>query len=196
MAQGQSPALSPETAERYRQVVQMRAAGLTFDRIAAELGYASRSGAKEAYDTALLSWGREAVDDLRVLEGERIDDLWRRTFSRLIQGDREPETDDDPPRIGVNEFVNLVVTAVRVSQRRADLFGLDAPKQHAITGPQGGALRTDVGDMLIARLEELRDRQGPLVEDLDTEPLMLEGPSENGGLPVETVVAAANPENV
>ena len=58
MAQGQSPALSPETAERYRQVVQMRATGLTFDRIAAELGYASRSGAKEAYDTALLSWGR------------------------------------------------------------------------------------------------------------------------------------------
>ena len=178
MARGQSPALSPETAERYRQVVQMRAAGLTFDRIAAELGYASRSGAKEAYDTALVSWGREAVDDLRVLEGERIDDLWRRTFSRLIQGDREPETEDDPPRQGVNDFVNLVVTAVRISQRRADLFGLDAPKQHAITGPAGGALRTDVGDLLIARLEELRERQGPLVDDIDMTPLALDNGSE------------------
>lgn len=178
MARGQSPALSPETAERYRQVVQMRAAGLTFDRIAQELGYASRSGAKEAYDTALLSWGREAVDDLRVLEGERIDDLWRRTFSRLIQGDREPETEDDPPRIGVNEFVNLVVTGVRISQRRADLFGLDAPKQHAITGAAGGPVQTDVGDLLIARLHELRDRQGPLVNDPDMTPLVLDDPNK------------------
>jgi hypothetical protein len=170
MAKGQSPALSPETAERYRQVVQMRAAGLTFDRIAQELGYASRSGAKEAYDAALNSWGREAVDNLRVLEGERVDELWRRTFARLLEADRN--------QAEVNEFLNIVMTAVRISKRRSELFGLDAPRQLEVSGLEGGAIRTDVGDLLITRLAELRDKQGPLAEELDKEPLIVEIPSE------------------
>jgi len=171
MARGQSPALSPETAERYRQVVQMRAAGLTFDRIAQELGYASRSGAKEAYDSALQSWGREAVDNLRVLEGERVDELWRRTFARLLEADRN--------QAEINEFLNIVMTAVRISKRRSELFGLDAPRQLEVTGAGGGAIRTDIGDLLISRLEELREKQGPLAENLDQKPLLDAIPSES-----------------
>jgi sulfite reductase alpha subunit-like flavoprotein len=157
MAQGQSPALSPDTAERYRRVVQMRAAGVTFDRIANELGYASRSGAKEAYDTALRSWGREAVDDLRVLEGERIDELWRRLFTRMLE-----EGEQEEP-LEVHDFVNLISTAVRLSKRRSELFGLDAPRQHMITGPEGGPIElvTDIGELLKERLDEIAARSQP-----------------------------------
>ena len=80
-AKGTTPALDPETAQKYRQVVQYRAAGLTFDEIAERVGYRSRSGAKEAYDAALRWWGREAVDDLRTIEGERLESLWRKVFT-------------------------------------------------------------------------------------------------------------------
>lgn len=118
MPKGQKRALKPDTADRYRQVVQLKAAGLTFDEIAERVGYRSRSGAKEAYDAALRWWGTESVDQLRTVEGERLEQLWRRTFAKIIA---DPET--------TGELVALVNTAVRLSQRKSALFGLDAPEQ-------------------------------------------------------------------
>lgn len=143
MAKGQTPALTPDQAERYARVLDLRRAGLTFDQIAAEVGYAGRQGAKEAYDAAIRRMGRETADDLRVLENERLDDLWRRAYGRLTQ-----TTDTDA-------FVKLQNAMIRISSRRAGLMGLDAPRQVEVTGAGGGALRTDVGDMLRERLRQL-----------------------------------------
>ena len=147
-------AISPEVAERYRRVVDLKKAGLTYDQIATELGYADRSGAKRALDSAIDRWGAESIESLRIVQNEQIDDLWRRVLTAILEGD-----------------LSQVPTAIRLMKRRAELFGLDAPKQHEITGTDGGALRTDVGDMLIARLEELKARQSDSEEILDTSPL-------------------------
>ena len=109
------------------------------------------------------------MGSLRMVQNEQLDDLWRRCFAAIAQGDLS-QTD----------------RALRILKRRADLWGLDAPRQHEIAGPNGSAIRTDVGDLLIARLEELRDRQGPLIDDLDDEPLAIlppVGPEENGSEP-------------
>jgi len=144
MAKGQTPALTPQQADRYRSVVDLRAAGMTFDEIAKRVGYSGRSGAKEAYDRALELYGRDAVDGLRALEGERLDQLWRRTFEKLLSN---PET--------TTEFVALVNSAVRISNSRAQLFGLDAPKQLTVTGQNGGAIETDVGRILVERLRSI-----------------------------------------
>jgi len=144
MAKGQSPALTPEQANKYREVVRLRAAGLTFEEIGTQVGYASRSGAKEAYDAALRYWGRESVDQLRTIEGERLEQLWRYTFGRILS---TPETTD--------EFVKLVNTAVRISGQRSSLFGLDAPKQVEVTGENGDPIKTDVGAMLVERIRAL-----------------------------------------
>ena len=57
MAKGQTPALTPEQAERYREVVRLRALGLTFEEIAERTGYADRSSAKNAYEAALRRYG-------------------------------------------------------------------------------------------------------------------------------------------
>ena len=105
-----------------------------------------------------------------MVQNEQLDDLWRRVFAAIAQGD-----------------LSQIDRALRILKRRADLWGMDAPRQHEISGPGGGALRTDIGDVLIARLEELRDRQGPLAEDLDVEPLML---AETNGADPETVIEA------
>lgn len=149
MAKGQTPALTPEQAERYREVIRLRTAGLKFHEIAERVGYKSRSGAKEAYDAALRWWGREAVNDLRTIEGERTEELWRQTFARLLSN---PDS--------TNEFVSLVNTAVKVSQRRAALYGLDAPRQVEISGEDGGPLRTDVGEILLERIQALAVERG------------------------------------
>jgi len=105
-----------------------------------------------------------------MVQNEQLDDLWRRVFAAIAQGD-----------------LSQIDRALRILKRRADLWGMDAPRQHEISGPGGSSVRTDVGDLLIARLEELRDRQGPLAEELDVEPLML---AETNGADPETVIEA------
>ena len=107
-------------------------------------------------DAALERWGTDSVGALRMVQNEQLDDLWRRVFAAIAQGD-----------------LSQIDRAIRILKRRSELWGLDAPRQHEISGPGGSSIRTDVGDVLIARLEELRDRQGPLVDDLDVEPLAL-----------------------
>ena len=105
-----------------------------------------------------------------MVQNEQLDDLWRRVFAAIAQGD-----------------LTQIDRALRILKRRADLWGMDAPRQHEITGPGGSALRTDIGDLLIARFEELRERQGPLADDLDVEPLSL---VSTNGVDPETVVEA------
>ena len=105
-----------------------------------------------------------------MVQNEQLDDLWRRVFAAIAQGD-----------------LSQIDRAIRILKRRSELWGLDAPRQHEISGPGGSSIRTDVGDVLIARLEDLRDRQGPLVDDLDVEPLAL---AETNGSDPETVIEA------
>lgn len=150
MPKGQTPALKPEVAQRYRDVVRLKSAGMTFDEIADRVGYASRSGAKEAFDAALRWWGREAVDDMRTIEGERLEQLWRRVFGRILSN----------PDMPSGEMIQLVNAAVKVSARKASLMGLDAPRQLEVTGVEGGAIVTDVGQILLERLEQLERARG------------------------------------
>ncbi len=157
--------ITPEVAERYRRVVDLKKAGLTYDQIAHELGYADRSGAKRALDAAVDRWGTESITSLRMIQNEQIDDLFRRAMAAILEGD-----------------LGQIDVAIRLMKRRAELFGLDASKKHEISGIDGGAIKTDVGDMLIARLTELQSRQGALAENLDNEPLRLSQGSQDSNI--------------
>jgi hypothetical protein len=140
MAARQTPALTEDTADKYVRVLELRRAGLTFDQIAVEVGYAGRQGAKEAYDAAIRRLGNEPAADMQVLENERLDDLWRRAYARLRTADT------------VDEFVKLEALMLRISTRRAGLLGLDAPRQVEISGRGGGAIQTDIGEILRKRV--------------------------------------------
>ena len=143
MPGGQTPSLSPETAAKYRRVVQLRTAGGSFDEIAEQVGYASRSGAKMAYDRALKWWGNEAVDDLRLIQGERLEQLWRHLFAQILADSQL----DKPYRTE-----RLSNAAVNILKHQAALYGLESPKQVEISGEDGGAITTDIGEMLRERI--------------------------------------------
>ena len=135
---------TPEVLAKYEEVVRLRSIGLSFQQIADRVGYAGRSGAKAAYTEAIKMWGGEAVEEHRVLENERLDYLWRTAITQ-IEGSK-----GDPSAV-----INAVNSALRISARRAALNGLDAPRQVEIAGHEGGALRTDIGELLRARLKQL-----------------------------------------
>lgn len=61
----------------------------------------------------------EAVDALRTLEVDRLDLLWSKALRGIVRSETTPQ--------GLSAA--LVTAAVRVSERRARLLGLDLPTQ-------------------------------------------------------------------
>ena len=139
--------IDPTTAARHRQVVELRIAGRTFDEIAVDVGYAGRQSAKKAYDTALQRWAIEGVEQQRIIQSARLDALWQVTYRAVEAGD-----------------LGQVANCLRIEKRRAELWGLDQPKAHHVH-VEPTTTNTKAGDMVIKKLHELRERQGPFPED-------------------------------
>jgi hypothetical protein len=88
--------------------VELARAGWSFDDIAAELGYASRSGAWQAVQKALAAHEGEQVADYRMLELARLDELQSAVWDKAVAGD-----------------VAAVSAVLRIVERRMRLMGLD-----------------------------------------------------------------------
>ena len=113
----------PEQLDRELQVLDLRRAGLTWQRIAQEVGYANHSGAYAAYKRAMQRTLQEPTDDLRQAEVDRLDRLQLAVWPKAMRGDH-----------------NAIVTCVRIIDRRAKLLGLDMPVKIAqdVTVWEGG----------------------------------------------------------
>ena len=100
----------PELVDREVKVLELRRAGLTWQRISEETGYADASGAYLAYKRAIKRTMQQPADELREQELDRIDRLQLALWPKAMKGD--------------NASVN---TIVRLMERRARLLGLDTP---------------------------------------------------------------------
>ena len=101
---------SPELVDREVKVLELRRAGLTWQRISEEVGYADHTGAYAAYKRAIKRTMQQPADELREQELDRIDRLQLALWPKAMKGD--------------NASVN---TIVRLMERRARLLGLDTP---------------------------------------------------------------------
>jgi hypothetical protein len=97
---------------RAAAALKLRATGVSFAEIAAQLGYSSENAANKAVLTALRREVHEEATQLRTLEGLRLDDLHAAAWDKAMTG--------DPAAIGC---------VLRIMERRARLFGLDAPQR-------------------------------------------------------------------
>lgn len=140
--------LDVATAEKHRQALQMRSVGYEYERIASDLGYADKSGAWRAVKAALDRAVIEPAREQRLIMADRLDILLQRTLRAVLEGD-----------------LDQVVNVLRVEKRRAELFGLDAPKGLEISGPGGEAIQTDVGEILRERIAALRERGAPTPQE-------------------------------
>lgn len=123
----------PDQILRDARAVELRRLHLSYDQIAAQLGYSAKSSAYHAVQRGLADSIIEPSDEVRQMEIERLDELARRAFrvmaakhfktsgGKLI---RHPETDelliDDAP------VLNAIETLLRIMDRRAKLLGLDS----------------------------------------------------------------------
>ncbi len=100
----------PEQLDRELKVLELRRAGLTWQRIAVQVGYADHSGAYLAYKRALKRVLQQPAEELRQAEIDRLDRLQLAAWPKAMQGDN-----------------SAIATVLRIMERRAKLLGLDMP---------------------------------------------------------------------
>lgn len=104
-----------KAADKQRQALELRKAGVTYARIAEQLGYRSPSGAHKAVELALKSVLSEPAEEVRQLELERLDSMLLALWPQVRNGNH-----------------GAIDRALRVMERRARLLGLDAPVKQDI----------------------------------------------------------------
>lgn len=141
--------------------LKLRERGATYRQIAEEMhtsaGYAHdlvRAGLKEMNEQAM-----ESAEHVKMIELNRIDDLWYRLSQKLLGQTRTVEMKDGKKVDVPDPSERTVEAMLRVMERRAKLLGLDAPEQ--IGGPGGGPIPVaieDVRTILIQRVMEMKKR--------------------------------------
>lgn len=117
---------------RQAKAVALRLSGLSYEQVATEVGYYDRGAARLAVMTALKNVQAQNVEELRELEGARLDRLQAAVWRQAMQGD-----------------VQSVRAVIRISERRSKLLGLDAPLKVEWTGEvdaQLGELRAAMAE--------------------------------------------------
>jgi hypothetical protein len=142
--------LDVQTAEKQRRALELRNLGVDYDRIASELGYKDRSGAWRAVKAALDRAVVEPAQEMRVMQSSRLDLLTRRAMEAVLAGQ-----------------LDQIPNVLRVEKRRAELWGLDAPKAVEVSGADGSPLRTDVGVLLLERLRALGEAERVATSNVD-----------------------------
>ena len=98
-----------ENAENDAEALRLRSEGLTYREIAQRLGINS-STAYRRVENALRAIPADGVEEMRQLEGERLDKLHAALWERALEGD-----------------LSAIDRLLTISARRAKLYGLDAP---------------------------------------------------------------------
>jgi hypothetical protein len=110
-----SSRVNVETRLKQQQAVQLRVLGFTHEAIAKELGYSTPSASYKAVMRELNATAQDQSEEnetLRTLELKRLDQWLQSITPQAVRGD-----------------LTAVNTAVRISESRRNLLGLDAPKQ-------------------------------------------------------------------
>jgi len=105
-------------AERRRRAVALRIAGATYEQIGRELGITPQAAWKHV-TLALADMRRKTAEDadiLRAIELARLDAAQASIWTRVVQGDNQ----------AIDRFL-------RISKRRGEITGMDAPVKQDIT---------------------------------------------------------------
>lgn len=138
----QTPQELAAQREREHKAVQLALAGASYESIAQECGYANKGGAWKAVHRLLARVDEEDAERLREVEGARLDRLQAAHWPAALRGD-----------------VKAAAICLRILERRARLFGLDAPLVADVT------IRDEVDEQIRALAAELAAAAHPVKSD-------------------------------
>lgn len=125
-----------EQHDRDMKALRLRQEGKTYSQIARECEFNSRQTAFAAVMRLVKRHEAEGVDEMRALEGTRLDRL-----QSLIWPDEDTLFLEAAEKMELKQLIaakeTLLATVdrlLRISERRSRLFGLDAPVRNEVTG--------------------------------------------------------------
>ena len=125
--------MTRERRERAAQALQLREQGMTYDAIAKELGV-SRTTAFDDVKDSLHEIIREPAEELRDLELSRLDNMLLRLNTELAAVVKDRRQDKLSADKAAQSVARIVDGQLRVSDRRAQLLGLDSPQRIELGG--------------------------------------------------------------
>ncbi len=138
---GKTSPTAIEVAELTRKALDLRKAGLNYERIAATLQI-SKSRAWQLVNRAIKEITAESAEELVKLEAARLDDMFRAMWVSGMEGKGW-----------------AIDRLLAIMERRARLFGLDQPQKHSVA-----VISEDAIDAEIRRLTEELGRNDALFE--------------------------------
>lgn len=129
------PLRTPEQVERDARAVQLRKMNYTYDQIARQLGFQSKSSAHDAVRRGLADSVMEANEEVRQQEAERLDDLARKAWTVIhgkhyrVHGNEILTDADGNPLLDTAPVLRGIDTMLKIMTQRATLLGLNAPTQ-------------------------------------------------------------------
>jgi hypothetical protein len=128
-------------AEKGRRALELRVKGYSFQEIADELGYADSRVAHNVVRDELEAAGVESVEEMRQIEGLRLERVIRAIWPQVLRGDLE-----------------AIKTVLQIVRLEARLYGLDArPEVAAEDEDRPILIQVDGGDP--KHLEELTEEE-------------------------------------
>jgi hypothetical protein len=100
----------PVQLDRELQIIELRRAGATWEKIASAVGYAGASGAYKAYQKAAERTIRPKLEELRDIELDRLDRMQLAVWEKAKGGEYK-----------------AIQTVLAILDRRTRILGLDAP---------------------------------------------------------------------
>lgn len=134
----------PEALRRDADAFRMKAKGATYDEIAVALGYYDKSHAHASIKRHIATIVPPAAAEYRQVMDAQLDELMRRAVAvmdskhfAISHGQiiYEPGTEfgeDGKPLIDDGPVLSAIDRVLKIQQRRAALWGLDAPAQQRI----------------------------------------------------------------
>jgi len=101
---------SPEILEKEIKIIELRRAGVTWERICSEVGFKNASGSYKMYQRAAERWVRPHLEEYRDMMMDRLERMHQAVWVRAKEGD-----------------MRAIDTVLRIMDREANLLHLDAP---------------------------------------------------------------------
>ena len=101
---------SPAVLDKELQIIELRRAGVTWEKIAREVGFKGPSGAYKMYQRAAERMIRPSLDEYRDTILDRFERMHMAVWPRAKEGD-----------------LRAIDTALRIAEKEIKLLGLDAP---------------------------------------------------------------------
>lgn len=125
--------------QRDAEAARLRARGWTWQAISDELGYGDRSNVRRSLARLRAEILTPALDEMRDAEDAKLDDLERACLAvldarHLRFHDGEALTHEGEPVVDDSAVLQATGQLIRIAERRAKLWGLDAPVKTDIGG--------------------------------------------------------------